>query len=155
MIPGMSFKHYPQSSFPGTAGYTQLISGEFDSGIGVETDGYELDAVEWARGLNPIKSIGSWSQNIVPFDDQPNVGLLNTYSTAAMGLSFETFLRFKPDGGSSIFVTLRLVTWGVSASARKLDGVWTVDLGSSASGPTESDSDVFPVWTQTFASSGL
>jgi hypothetical protein len=152
---GMSFRHYPQSTFSGTAGYTQLISGEYDSDLSISTDGYELDNTEWARGQKAIHSIGSWSQNGVPFDDEPHIGLANVHSTTAMDLLCNTYLRFMPDGGSSIFVTLRLVTWGVTASATKTSGVWTVDLGSSPSGPADSDSDAFPIWTETFTNSGL
>ena len=149
-VPGMTFKHYLQSQYAGSAGYTQLISGEFDSDLTVATHGYELDVVEWARGLNTIRNIGSWSQNVVPFDDQPDVGLANFKSATGMNLSFRTSLRFKPDGVSNIFVTLRIVTWGVSASATKAGGVWSVDASSAPSGPQQTDNDACPVCTETF-----
>ena len=155
---GMSFMHYIQSDFSGTAGYTQLISGEYDSDISVGINGSELDNTLWARGLNTIYSTGSWTQNAVEFDDSPSIGLANINSTTAMNLSFQTYLRFMPDGGPgpNIFVTLQLITWGVTASATEANRVWSVDPGSSSSGPNTSDSDAFPVWTETFSgSSGI
>jgi hypothetical protein len=152
---GMNFKHYVQSAYSGAAGYTQLISGEFESDLSFPLDGYELDNTEWARGQSSISSGGSWSRNFVPFDDKPSADLANVNSSTAIDLSYKTYLRFMPDGDNNIFVTLRLVTWGVSASATRTGGVWTVDPGSSPSGPTDSDSDAPPIWTETFHNTGL
>jgi hypothetical protein len=148
----MTFEHYIQSDFSGTAGYTQLISGEYDSTISISTDGYEIDNSEWCRDRKKtIHSTGSWTQNEVSFDDSPSCSL--GFSTTKMDLSFRTYLRFKPDAGNAadnIFVTLRLVTWGVTASATKTSGVWTVNPSSSAIGPSETNSTVFPVWGKVF-----
>ena len=148
--PDMSFAHYIQSNFSGTAGYTQLITGEYDYNTPYVIDGYQLDNVEWPRGEKIIVASEFGVQ--VPFDDGPAVSLASINGITAMDLSLNTYLRFRPDAGNpsdNIFVTLRLVAWGVTASASKSNGVWTVDLGSSTSGPNDSTSNEFPLWTNT------
>jgi hypothetical protein len=148
--PDMSFAHYIQSNFSGAAGYTQLITGEYDYNIPYVIDGYQLDNTEWPRGEKTIVASEFGVQ--VSFDDGPAVSLASINGITAMDLSVKTYLRFRPDAGNpndNIFVTLRLVTWGVTASASKSNGVWTVDLGSSTSGPNDSTSNEFPLWTHT------
>ena len=151
----MSFAHYIDTHYSGTAGYTQIISGEYDGNLSFSTDGFELDNLEWPRGLNPIAN--SQFGNQVPFDDGPKISLPTINNIAAMNLSFQTYLRFKPDDGNSsgnIFITLRAVTWGLSCSASYSGGVWNKDPGGATSGPFDADSDAFPLWTKVFSNIG-
>jgi hypothetical protein len=151
--PSMTFMHSIQSAFSGSVGYTQLISGEYDADLSYGTDGYELDNVEWYSSPNPVASTGSWSQNSVAFVDSPSIGLANINSATAMDLSYQTYLRFMPDAGPgpNIYVTLAVVNWGVTASATKSNGTWSVDPGSTYSGPTYTTSSTLPVWTESFS----
>ncbi len=149
----MVFMPYIQSAFAGTAGFTQLISGSFLNDFSISTSGYELDSVLWMRGLKAVH-VGHYTQNNIPFNDGPSVSLATLNDTTAIDLSFQTYLRFKPDAGNpddNIYVTLSLVSWGVSASATKTGGVWQLDSRSLPSGPAPSDSIAFPVWMDTFS----
>lgn len=145
----MSFVAYVDSKYTGKAGYTQLMSGDQVSGISRETDGYELDNSEWPRGKSTIYTQLS---SPVEWDDQPFVSLAPSYLPTAMNLTFLTYLRFRPDNGTpdeNIYVTLRLVTWGVTATANYIEPTgWQIGLGSSPSGPEDTDSTDFPVWTE-------
>jgi len=152
----MSFQHLIQTEFSGTAGYTQLITGVYGGGIGTTIGGYELDNDEWQRGLTSINTRIPpliWTE----FDDSPGTGAVIGSDTVGMDLNFKTYLRFQPDAGPgpNIFVTLALVTWGVQASATESAGVWTINPGSTVTGPSSSDSTEFPFWTDIFLNSGL
>ncbi len=146
----MSFKHSIQSDFSGLAGYIQLISGSVTRDETVSTVGYELDNAPYARGQQTINNTEDTSLRRAFFYDAPSVGVpISTSNHGSMNYSYETYLLFKPDAGPgpNIFVPLRLVTWGLTASTTFNNG-WTVDPGSSTSGPTDHDSTGdFPVWT--------
>ena len=151
-IHGMSFENFIYSDFSGTAGYTQLISGSYHSTITISTIGYEADNAEWYDPPVTLHLGRFWAENGITFADSPGIGLPTLTSTASMNLAFKDYLRFEPDAGPgpNIYVTLRFQTWGVSASATKTDGVWSVDTGSSTTGPTDSDSQDFPYWWDIF-----
>jgi hypothetical protein len=149
---GMSFQAFMQNTNGGGhAGFTQLISGEFNNGvIPVTLDGYELDGTEWIRGTQQIHT---QVLSPVPLDDQPSVGL-SIAAHVNFSLAFEDYLRFRPSVGNesdNIYVTLRLVTWIVNASAT-YDNIlgWQVDPGGALTGPYISNSDEFPTWIKTF-----
>jgi hypothetical protein len=150
----MSFRHYIQSDFPGLAGYTQLCNGYDKRDATISTDGDELDNTEWARGQQTINNTEVASLRRAFFFDAPQVPLSILATTTKMHWSYRTYLRFKPDGDGSIFVTLRLATWGLDASA-SYSGGWNIDSGSSCSGPSDSDNTDFPVWMQIFFNSIL
>jgi hypothetical protein len=157
----MDFLHYIQSDFPGEAGYTQLISGGFTNNFTHITTGYELDKTEWPRDQKTIHT-GSgvaYLLNNPYFYDSPGIELSwESASTVGFGLLFKTYLRFRPDAGNAednIFVTLRVVTWSVFASATYSSGVWNVNSASFSTGPDDFPSDDFPIWTTIFDNSFL
>ncbi len=127
-INGMSFIANIGSLYAGTAGFTQLISGDFARGIVTTLSGYELDKSQWPRDQFQIYT---QIPSPVYWDDEPNVSLPLTSSYAAMSLNFNTYLRFRPNAGNpsdNIFVTLDLLNWSVTASATDTSGIgWLVD----------------------------
>jgi len=160
LIHSMSFGPGIRSAISGSEGLTQLISGSYVGRITRSMDGYELDNGNWAPfgttvTIDPTQ-ITAGPTNSVSFRDTPCVRLVG--SQVAMDLAFKTYVRFRPDAGNpgdNIYVTLGVVTWGVTASASYRDGFWQVDAGSAASGPTYSANTGFPVWTKTFHNSLL
>ncbi|MEI8288891.1 MAG: hypothetical protein WCH99_05415 [Verrucomicrobiota bacterium] len=148
-VPDMSFQHYIKTEYSGTAGYTQLISGEYDDDFSVTCDGYELDNTEYPRGQSTIAASQIYNVN-VPFDDGPNISLATINHGTSMKLLFKTYLRFKPNVGNpsdNIFVTLSIVTWGVKGSATFNNG-WSLDVGNTTSGPSDSAVNDFPIWSK-------
>ena len=63
---------------------------------------------------------------------------------------FRDYVRFRPTGSESIYVTLGIVTWDMHAVAERIEfsGVWelTTDVHPAPVGP-DSD-DTFPEWTE-------
>lgn len=150
---GMSFQAYIRSTYSGKSGFIQLISGKFTNDISTTLDGYELDGHggQWVRGQQTVYTN---VLNPTLFDDQPHESLPIFSNTCGMSLAFEAYLSFRPNAGNvndNIFVTLQQVTWGVNASATYTSGAgWQVENGSSITGPNNTDSNVFPFWTETF-----
>jgi hypothetical protein len=143
----MGFAHHVQSDFPGVAGYTQLVSGGWQtSPEGIPLIGTELDTTEFPRGkiqlpINPY------------FFDAPSISLADNLSPTSEDLEFSTYLLFKPSGSGNIFVPLRLVTWELHDSATyNSSSGWTPS--GSATDPKDADCTTFPQWTRVY-SSGL
>ena len=156
---GMSFVayvHCPGSTrsdaIVGTSGFTQLISGAYTNDITKYIDGYELDGSLWMRGTQNVYKT-PLAQII--YNDEPHESLSLVLDTVGMNLAFKTYLRYRPRNGSendNIFVTLKLITWALNASAYYDSGDhhWFIKAGSSITGPSISDSNEFPFWTKTF-----
>jgi hypothetical protein len=154
LYPPMSFAHDVQSDFPGVAGYTQLVGGEYtDSAtgnildVGGVTPQTELDLGELYYGTQPITS----TNGSLAFSDAPLVGFSPTTFMTSQNITLNAYLLFKPDGSGSIFVPLRLVTWNLNDSAQYVSGAWSVETGNPVAAPADNDTSAFPLWTNTFS----
>jgi len=130
------------SKYDGQYGITQLLlgTGIFSYGTGGKyvLDGYsEIYGETGARGpaTYVANNIGT---HTLRFEDSPGAMV---YS---MGLDFNDYLRFKPDGGDSIYVTIGKNGWSVNASYDVLSGTFTPTNISPATRPVGSDE--FPQW---------
>jgi hypothetical protein len=157
LYPPMNFAHDVRSDFPGVAGYTQLIlvgseytdSSPLGQGhildVGGVTPQTELDLGELYYGTQPITA----TSGSPAFTDAPLVGYAPTIYTTSMNINLQTYLLFKPNGSGSIFVPLQLVTWGLNDSAQYVGGAW--QPSGSATGPNDTKTVAFPLWTNTFS----
>jgi hypothetical protein len=157
LYPPMTFAHDVRSDFSGVAGYTQLIlvgSDYTDSSplgkghildVGGITPQTELDLGELYYGTQPVTA----TNGSPAFSDAPVVGYAPTIYTTSMNINLQTYLLFKPNGSGSIFVPLRLVTWGLNDSAQYVNGAW--QPSGSATGPNDANTVAFPLWTNTFS----
>jgi hypothetical protein len=140
MTADMFWKVTVHSKYDGQYGITQLLLG---TGIYYGTSGeYVLDGDSEIYGdatNGPSTYTASDSNtHVLNFQDSP------TAPTTSMDLDFEDYLRFKPSGDNSIFVTIGKNGWSVDASYNPITGVFTPSNISPATRPV--DSDEFPRW---------
>jgi hypothetical protein len=69
--------------------------------------------------------------------------------------SFKDYVVFKPDGDSSIYVTLGRVFWDWSASTSKSGGVWSSPTYQVNGPSSPDDSDELPTWPDTMHNIGV
>ncbi len=159
----MSFSHIIHSDFPGVAGYTQVIDGEFSIASTGGTSPHlqfgvdSLDNVEFPQGTPPINHNGE-----PIFVDGPYVGLgtghllpiFDNYNDKFIKVNYNTYLLFKPDEGPgpNIFVPLKLVTWKINATATYVTS-WTVTGNPPVTDPQSADCTTFPRWQNVFYNS--
>jgi len=159
---GMSFKayvHCPDSTSPtsiaGEAGFTQLITGAYTNTINKVLADYQLDDKLWVNSPNTVYST---VLSEIPFHDEPHESIPYHVlcDEIGMNLAFKTYLRFRPEAGNAddnIFVTLKLITWNVNASAQFDSNLqqWVANNGWVVGGPTIVTTREFPVWTNKFS----
>ena len=142
----MSFNAHVESSYPGTAGWTQLLNGSQTTGIYTySTSGFELDNKEY---MGPIVGLDGTpdSQGPVPVSDGPGIACPIYGGLASEYLTFIDYLRFTPSGNNSIAVTLQTGVWTAFGSAIVSGGGWVVNSGSCVGGPEFVRSSNFPKW---------
>ena len=150
----MSFDAFIISKYMGHAGWTQLISGTQTPGT--PAFGLKLDNQIWYGGsLVYLGEYGdSTNQGPVPLQDSPGVNCpLSLFTHASESLTFVDYLRFIPDGGNSIPVTIQIAAWTASGSASVKGGGWVVDPGGVVLGPYFVQSFLFPIWTSVYRNS--
>jgi hypothetical protein len=91
-------------------------------------------------GVNGPKTytVSDPTTHLLGFQDSPGAMV---YS---MDLDFKDYLRFKPDGDNSIFVTIGKNGWSVDASYDVLSGTFTPTNIAPATRPVGNDE--FPEW---------
>jgi hypothetical protein len=138
------------SDFSGTANTTQLINRDVKRDVlsNITTDGqYALDTSEWYE-IPTVVTPGreSW---LGWFSDVPSCQVGMTYIT--INDQFRDYIRFKPDGDDSIWVTIARIDWSWFGSARS--PTWAPPSGSVAS-PVQLDDQSFPFWSSVITSFG-
>ena len=151
--PGITFDlSIRGATFHGSVAMTQLVqfSTIRQSGTATSTtasQGYVLDNKLGIQYNGPVDLQGHDGADFA-LDDSPAVGLPLALQHVAANQEFRTYLMYKPPSPGSIWVTLRVLTWGWSAGATKgADGIWTVDKGASAPAPEPGiDRAELPQW---------
>jgi len=147
----MSWDVTLESDYDGEYGITQLMLG---TGFYYNTDGqYVLD------GNTEIYGTPQTNGPSVYIANDPNthtIGFLDTPTAPAtpcvdMDIKFKDYIRFKPVGEHSIYITIAKNGWLVDASACLASGLSKSNC-PPASGPV--DSAEFPVWTLKRAGGG-
>jgi hypothetical protein len=147
-----------QTNFQGVANWTQLNNREASyPNAGQDTDGqFWLDNDQFYNTVSNLVGGVPYNTSIDPqrtlqFQDAPGVAtsILRVPLNIPQSITdqFQTYLVFKPDddsAGSSIWVTLGVVTWDWTAI--KSSTSLTVTNVTQA---TYSDSDAFPQWVHT------
>ncbi len=132
--------------FYGNANITQLVTADYSNPVYVFST-ERCDGPEFYNGTSS-RVVGS---AIVGLGDGP---FNFSVDPNTVSISARDFVRFKPDGDGSIYVTLGIVTWDAIGTA-EIDswGDWilTTDVSPDPSGPDSSDE--FPKWTQTIGGS--
>jgi hypothetical protein len=137
------------SEFSGLAGRTQLANiDNYRDGLNCHwtTDGrFDLDTWEWydhnENGDNHARCYANTEASLGLFQDAPcyQVG----FSFVAVDERFQDFVRFRPDGEGSIWVTIARIDWSWSASATS-ENNWTPS--GTVDGPRLFDDYTFPFW---------
>jgi hypothetical protein len=152
----MSFEHNIQCfdaeagvGFPGVAGYTQLLLGNYKLNGEYDINGPQLDAKygEFPRGTPPISSISGGEPF---FYDSPSLPLPTNLTPVSEDMNYYTYLLFQPNGAGNIFVPLRLVTWQLHDSATHFPDGWHPAGSALSPPPQDSDCTDFPNWTQKY-----
>lgn len=153
----MNFLAYVVSDYGGTIRWTQLINqyryrDDGPTGSWTEsTDGkFEVDAGEFYVPQTCSTDLTPGQTNWLSFADGPGnpVG----YSLAESHDIFKTYLRFRPNGDDSIWVTLGRVDWSWQATASCPTGSplswenWSI-TSSNITGPVYFDDTTIPFWT--------
>jgi len=126
--------------FYGDAGITQLITADYSNPLYVIPDP-ELDGPEFYFTLSRVTGSGVLGLDDGPFDiwTTPNI----------VSITATDYVRFKPDGSNSIYVTLGIVTWdAVGIAEQDFWGNWTITTDESPDPSGPDNSDTFPVWTK-------
>ncbi len=144
---GMFFAAWINSSFGfGVVNITQLITASNSNPSLYFTD-WRADSGEFYNVGGDVRVTcgslptgpASLADGPVSIFDTPNVIVLNA----------RDYVRFKPDGDYSIWVTLGVITWSTHGEASRTPpayGLWTITV-SSTTGPSQPDTtDEFPVW---------
>lgn len=129
--------------FSGDANITQLITAHYSNPIAVfsdeRCDGPEL----YNDGGGRVVNVGT-----LGFSDGPS---LHWTTPDIVSLSCRDFVRFKPDGDDSIWVTLGIVSWHTNGRAdQDILSIWTITDDSTPDPSDPDDSDEFPKWTKTY-----
>jgi hypothetical protein len=86
-------------------------------------------------------------------EDTPDASLSDRsgqdYSTVTDDLTFITYLMYQRAGANSIWVPLRIITWGFGATAENTQAGWIVSPGSSfIDSPDSQPASGEPTWSQ-------
>lgn len=130
-------------TYDGTNGITEVKTSRGDFVLdGIR--GVEMD------GSVPIGS--GATTNLFNFDS-PATRLSAAYKTKTVNDTFKLYLKYKPAGTDSIWVTLRTLApdWKWRGSATKgTNAVWTLGPGAYSASSPSIDSTEFPVWILRF-----
>jgi len=160
-----------------TAQFTAMIKSKFDGQVGVTQliNGYATNATQWANtfGTNELDKqefnlgnlftvqANAFVGDAFWFGDEPHVPLSG--NRPEMHWNFEDYIRYKPNGSGSIFVTLAKVTWHAYAASELVlvpDKTYSdyFPLPPPFRGPADPgeaqfdsglvDDDAFPRWTR-------
>ncbi len=144
--------------FSGNANIVQLVnasravSAPYGGQQSTTAGQFWLDNQEFYIGGNNPVNPPSIPYAYLEFTDMPGYGLnpITGSDLCSIVDYFKDYVVFKPDGNGNIYVTLGLISWDWSASASKVDGVWTIPA-YQVNGPSSPDgSDEFPTWPQTY-----
>lgn len=141
-----------RSDFPGFANTTQLVNREYHRDLypfNSTTDGYALDTTEWYND-NAAAVLTNWESWLPMFIDGPGELTGRTYIAIQEG--FQDYVRFKPDGADSIWITIQRIDWSWVGSATADNG-WFPVSGSVAS-PVAFDDSTFPFWLDVISGVG-
>jgi len=132
------------SEFAGLGNTTQLINRDVNRDLypfHITTDGqYELDTSEWYSHDAVVNANSeSWLEL---FTDMPGVPVGRTFITIQD--SFEDYIRFKPDGADSIWITIARIDWSWLGIATDSND-WVPPSGNVVP-PIEFEDDGFPFW---------
>ena len=162
---GFSPFPYELISLRGNMDWTAIINSKHDGYIGVtqlingNTSPYYTGGADWLDGTeiygepagSPYENspkpyiVSSSSTHFTELEDHPYASVAPLCVT--MNAHFKDYVRFKPDGDDSIFVTLGIVSWYMDGYACLPSSVTQDDL-PPATGPV--DSTAFPLWTNQY-----
>ena len=152
IVPGAEFKADIRSAFDGQAGVTQLMTGYYTNGyyglkmLAADT----IDNAEFNAGEVPVNANAeaTATNNRVRLSDEPKLGCVGQ---TEVHYNFTDYVRFKPTGADSIFVTLGKVQWHIYATAVPYQSSYAVF--GYPDGDIDEDcapSEEFPEWTHFF-----
>jgi hypothetical protein len=134
-----------QSAFDGNVGVTQLING---TNLCCSTGGqFELDGAQEICNVGSTNSPGqAYSATNASTHTVGFVYARNATANPSVDLtaSFKDYLRFRPSGNASIWVTLGTNSWSMDGSASLANGLTRSSLPPAG---TLIQSDEFPSWT--------
>jgi hypothetical protein len=130
------------SKYDGFIGVTQLIKathGVYDTGGNWYQDG---DTEIYGDTSNPtgIYSVANIATHSTTLDDNPRAA---PNPCVTMQATFKDYLRFKPGGSNSIWITIGINGWSINGAACLITGMSHDDIPPAT--PLTSSSD-FPVW---------
>jgi hypothetical protein len=132
------------SDFSGVGNITQLVNRDMSRDLvptQITTGGaFCLDTSEWYNQVDAAVLPGS--ESWLNFSDMPGVPVGRTFITIED--YFQDYVRFKPDGEDSIWITIARVDWSWFGSATSANG-WVPPSGS-VEPPVKLDDDTFPFW---------
>jgi hypothetical protein len=144
------------SQFDGEANITQLARVECvrDSAPGLyqnwTTDGrYDLDTSLFYFSTHSMVVGDGRNSGMDAFVDSP--GYQRGWSQTTAEMQFQDYIRFRPYGEDSIWVTLGRVDWSWAGSESSATGRTPT---GTVSGPTLMESHSFPVWSATVSGTG-
>jgi hypothetical protein len=153
--PGGGFRGYIHSKFAGEAGITQLLNGSGSNGFGAvtTTNTYQADndefftTVAWnPTGLMPVlvDADGTLTNNFLFMSDSPSI---NCKNNTGFHWDFIDYIRFKPGGTHSIFVTLGIVKWHIYTTAVLSNGDYVVTSSDGTNDTMWTLTNAFPIWS--------
>jgi hypothetical protein len=148
----MIYEYSIRSEFPGYSDTTQLINREVHRDLypfNTTTDGYDLDTAEWYNSDHAAvyPNTEAW---LPIYIDGP--GFITGRTYISIQDSFQDYVRFKPDGADSIWITIARIDWSWVGFATSDNG-WVPPSGSVAA-PVPFDDSTFPFWLDTISGVG-
>jgi hypothetical protein len=151
-VKAMSWDLYVDLSldFPGTLSYLQLINRDASWSLGYDFTGdYWLDNKDPYPAYGPYY-VGQFESFDMGFGDDPGVKVTSANSHLSVKDSFETYVRFQPDGIGNIPITIGRVDWRWQGAAAKNNGAWAL-TSSGITGPDlDKGDDSFPEWLDVY-----
>jgi hypothetical protein len=142
----VDFDGHVQSDYPGEANWTQLVNRDCQQAFYIETGTWGHFWLDTSLFYNVDSTqVGPGIDLPVPLADSPDVVIDIHVSNID---AFKTYLRFRPTGSDSIWVTLGREEWGWHGTAYV--GLLTDDHGITA--PQYTPTDEFPEWSSVFVS---
>ncbi len=146
-----------KSKASGKIAVTQLLQGGFyyDNFFGAQTLGTEGGL--WLDNSDPYQNgyeqphPGNNSTVPYTFGDGPSLQCKKSY--AQIIFQFRSYLKFKPSGADSIYITLSKFSWSLDSRASTGAGGWSI-LTNNFVEATFTDSDEFPDYEKTFHNTG-
>lgn len=149
-----TFNATPPSGIDGEYGITQLLNG---AGQRIPTTGWIFTtSLEFQLdNCTPLAKVPS--DSMLTWGDPPQIPLSFSDTLAGMAGVFDTYLMYKPEGPSSIWVPIGILEWAVGAVARTTyvpedyfeitQSAWTVN-------PSGTSTSTFPTWSNTMPGGG-